>query len=32
VTLAWFDKNLKGKSAPTLSDLAARYQEIEILK
>ena len=32
VTLAWFDKYLKGRPAPLLDNLEATYPEVEILK
>ena len=32
ITLAWFDKHLKGKPAPVLDDLPAAYPEVEVLR
>lgn len=32
ITLAWFDRYVKGKPAPSLADLAARHPEIELVR
>ena len=32
ITLAWFDRYLKGKPAPVLDDLSASYPEVEVLR
>ena len=32
ITLAWFDRYLKGKRAPVLDDLSASYPEAEVLR
>ena len=32
ITLAWFDRHLKGKPAPVLDDLSSSYPEVEVLR